>query len=238
MDPPAPLSPNKMPFSPGMPIFPASPDRSAGTTSKYGGSQNGSPVMSPSTPTLRPNSPLRHTHRRTDSDVSVTALTGMFENLEVKDPREACKRFKELLDKERIRNTEKLNKIAKEHAKKEKEHEMALSRRDMRIDELKSELEHASGSLDVAITKERYEKERKANKAAINQWETVFKQNEERWKNMQHKMVSLACWPPCGRLLTYTRLKRRTRAKSTKANTEATRSNGWKQTTTSCDTRP
>ncbi|EDU43637.1 MAD multi-domain protein [Pyrenophora tritici-repentis] len=178
-----------MPFSPGMPIFPASPDRGVGTALKYGGSQNGSPVMSPSTPTLRPNSPLRHTHRRTDSDVSVTALTGMFENLEVKDPREACKRFKELLDKERIRNGEKLNKIAKEHAKKEKEHEMALSRRDMRIDELKSELEHASGSLDMAITKERYEKERKANKAAINQWETVFKQNEERWKNMQHKMI-------------------------------------------------
>lgn len=150
----------------------------------------------------------------------------MFENLEVKDPREACKRFKELLDKERIRNAEKLNKIAKEHAKKEKEHEMALSRRDMRIDELKSELEHASGSLDVAITKERYEKERKANKAAINQWETVFKQNEERWKNMQHKMVSPACCSPCRRLLTYTRLKRRTKVKSTKANTEATRSNG------------
>ena len=78
----------------------------------------------------------------------------------------------------------------KEHAKKEKEHEMALSRRDMRIEELKSELENASGSLEVAITKERYEKERKANKAAINQWETVFKQNEERWKGMQHKMVS------------------------------------------------
>jgi hypothetical protein len=148
--------------------------------------------MSPSTPPLRTHSPLRHSHRRTDSDVSVTALTGMFENLEVKDPREACKRFKELLDKERIRNAEKLAKIEKEHAKKEKEHEMALSRRDIRIEELKSELEHASGSLDVAITKERYEKERKANKAAINQWETVFKQNEERWKGMQHKMVSKA----------------------------------------------
>ena len=161
----------------------------------------------------------------------------MFENLEVKDPREACKRFKDLLDKERMRNAEKLNKIAKEHAKKEKEHEMALSRRDMRIDELKSELEHASGSLEVAITKERYEKERKANKAAINQWETVFKQNEERWKNMQHKMVSLRYHGSCEPLLTYVRSKQRTRVKSTKANTEVTRSNGWKRTTTSCDTR-
>jgi hypothetical protein len=114
----------------------------------------------------------------------------MFENLEVKDPREASKRFKELLDKERTKNTEKLNKLEKEYAKKERDHEMALSRRDIRIDELKSELEHANGALEVGITKERYEKERKANKAAINQWETVFKQNEERWKNMQHKLVS------------------------------------------------
>lgn len=160
--------------------------------SLYGDSASASPVMSPSTPPLRTHSPLRHTHRRTDSDVSVTALTGMFENLEVKDPREASRRFKELLEKERMRNAEKLAKIEKEHAKKEKEHEMAISRRDIRIEELKSELEHASGSLEVAITKERYEKERKANKAAINQWETVFKQNEERWKGMQHKMVSLA----------------------------------------------
>ncbi|EMD94697.1 hypothetical protein COCC4DRAFT_203761 [Bipolaris maydis ATCC 48331] len=178
-----------MAFSPGMPVFPASPDRGGAMKSLYGDSASASPVMSPSTPPLRTHSPLRHTHRRTDSDVSVTALTGMFENLEVKDPREASRRFKELLEKERMRNAEKLAKIEKEHAKKEKEHEMAISRRDIRIEELRSELEHASGSLEVAITKERYEKERKANKAAINQWETVFKQNEERWKGMQHKMI-------------------------------------------------
>ncbi|USP80273.1 uncharacterized protein yc1106_07547 [Curvularia clavata] len=189
LDPPLPVSPNKMAFSPGMPVFPASPERSTGVKALYGESSNASPVMSPSTPPFRGHSPLRHSHRRTDSDISVTALTGMFENLEVKDPREACRRFKELLDKERTKNAEKLAKIEKEHAKKEKEHEMALSRRDIRIEELKSELEHASGSLEVAITKERYEKERKANKAAINQWEAVFKQNEERWKGMQHKMV-------------------------------------------------
>ena len=117
----------------------------------------------------------------------------MFENLEVKDPREACKRFKELLDKERIRHAEKLNKIEKEHAKKEREQEMALSRRDIRIDELKNELEHASGSLGEAITKERYEKEREASKAAIKKWEKIFKENEEKWRGDRARAVSSSC---------------------------------------------
>jgi hypothetical protein len=114
----------------------------------------------------------------------------MFENLEVKDPKEACKRFKELLDKERIRHAEKLHRIEKEHAKKEREQEMALSRRDIRIDELKSELEHASGSLGEAITKERYEKEREASKAAIKKWEKIFKENEEKWRGDRARAVS------------------------------------------------
>jgi hypothetical protein len=189
MDPPPPLSPNKMPFSPGMPIFPASPERAGSVKQPFGTS--GSPVMSPSTPNLRASSPLRpNSHRRGDSDVSVQALAGMFENLEVKDPREACKRFKELLEKEKIRNAEKLNKLEKEHAKKERDHEMALSRRDVRIDELKSQVEQANGSLQVGITKDRYEKEHKAHKAAIDKWETVFKQNEERWRQQQAKVVS------------------------------------------------
>jgi hypothetical protein len=189
MDPPPPLSPNKMPFSPGMPIFPASPDRAASIKSPFGNS--GSPVMSPSAPNLRSNSPLRqHTHRRNDSDVSVQALAGMFENLEVKDPREACKRFKDLLEKEKIRNTEKISKLEKEHAKRERDLEMSLGRRDVRIDELKNQLEQANGSLEVGVTKERYEKEHKAHKDAITKWELAFKQNEERWRQQQAKVVS------------------------------------------------
>jgi hypothetical protein len=180
-----------MAFSPGMPIFPVSPDRGAGTAKLYG--ESASPVLSPSTSNVRSPSPLRntHAHRRTDSDVSVQALAGMFENLEVKDPKEASRRYRELLEKERTRHSEKMSKLEKEFAKKEKDHEMALSRRDIRIDELKSELEHATDSLEVGITKERYEKERQASKAAINKWETVFKQNEERWKGMHHRVVSL-----------------------------------------------
>jgi hypothetical protein len=117
----------------------------------------------------------------------------MFENLEVKDPREACRRFKELLDKERIRHTEKMNKIEREHAKKERDHEMALSRRDIRIDELKNELENVNASLASAITKERYEKERDKSKATIEKWIQVFKENEEKWKGDRARAVSTSC---------------------------------------------
>ena len=143
----------------------------------------------------------------------------MFENLEVKDPREACKRFKELLDKERIRHAEKLNKIEKEHAKKEREQEMALSRRDIRIDELKNELEHASGSLGEAITKERYEKEREASKAAIKKWEKIFKENE-------------AFASPCQLLMGF-RWKQSAVAKFMRANIVTPRRTSWKPTTRS-----
>jgi hypothetical protein len=114
----------------------------------------------------------------------------MFENLEVKDPREACKRFKDLLEKEKTRNAERLSKLEKEHAKRERDHEMSMSRREIRIEELKSQLEQANGSLEVGVSKDRYEKEHKAHKAAIDKWESVFKQNEEKWRQQQAKLVS------------------------------------------------
>ena len=169
-----------------MPIVAASPERATGAKSPLGHAGS-----SPSTPNLRSTSPLRpHSHRRNDSDVSVQILAGMFENLEVKDPREACKRFKDLLEKEKTRNAERLSKLEKEHAKRERDHEMSMSRREIRIEELKSQLEQANGSLEVGVSKDRYEKEHKAHKAAIDKWESVFKQNEEKWRQQQAKLVS------------------------------------------------
>lgn len=113
----------------------------------------------------------------------------MFENLEVKDPREASKRFKEALEKEKARNAERMNKIEKEHARREKEHELALDRRNVRIEELQSELVTVKDELQVGVTKAQYEKERKAHKANIAQWEKVFKQNEDKWRSMNAKQI-------------------------------------------------
>jgi hypothetical protein len=55
-------------------------------------------------------------HRRTDSDVSVQGLAVMFEGLEVKDPREAAQRYKLMLEKEKAKWVEKLNRHDKDHA--------------------------------------------------------------------------------------------------------------------------
>lgn len=118
----------------------------------------------------------------------------MFENLEVKDPREASKRFKEVLEKERIKHAEKLSKLEKEFARKQEEHEMAISRRDLRIDELKNKVEESQGSLQEGVSKAMYERERLAHKENVGKWEKVFKDNESRWKSEHAKLVSLICY--------------------------------------------
>ena len=152
----------------------------------------------------------------------------MFESLEVKDPREASKRFKEALEKERIKHAEKLTKLEKEYARREEEHEMAVNRRDIRIDELKSKLEQAQGSLEVGVTRAQYEKERKAQKANIAQWEKVFQQNEEKWKTTQAKLVRhLGRYCNAAETNTPSSKKVNITGKSTSRNTRTTRKGAW-----------
>ncbi|KAJ4335054.1 hypothetical protein N0V95_009011 [Ascochyta clinopodiicola] len=184
MDPPSlPPSPSKLAMSPSMPHFPASPERATGTKTSYGdsvvlsptatrsGSRSGSP--------LREGSPLR-SHRRNDSDVSVHGLAVMFETLEVKDPREARDRYQALLAKDRA----KFEKIEKEYA-------MSSSRKEVRIEELKNELKAAKEELDLAVSRDAYEKERKAHKANVAKWEKVFKEREDSWRVSNAKLSEL-----------------------------------------------
>ena len=122
-------------------------------------------------------------HRRTDSDVSVQGLATMFEGLEVKDPREAAQRYKQMLDREKIRWMDKFN-------RHEKDHSAILERKALRIEELESELAQARSSLQVGVSREQYEKEWKANQANVKKWEQVFKEREERWTSDSIKVVS------------------------------------------------
>jgi septum formation inhibitor MinC len=134
-------------------------------------------------------------HRRTDSDVSVQGLATMFESLEVKDPREVAQRYKQMLEKEKAKWVEKLNKHDRDHA-------MILERKAVRIEELESELAQAKSNLQIGVSREQYEKEWKANKANIKKWEQVFKEREDQWKADHHKVVSCrACSLPCLRLI-------------------------------------
>jgi hypothetical protein len=98
----------------------------------------------------------------------------MFEGLEVKDPREAAQRYKHMLEKEKAKWVEKLNRHDKDHA-------VTLERKALRIEELESELAQAKASLQVGVSREQYEKEWKANKANVKRWEQVFKEREDRW---------------------------------------------------------
>jgi translation initiation factor IF-2 len=102
----------------------------------------------------------------------------MFETLEVKDPREARERYVALITKERA----KLEKVEREHA-------MSASRKEVRIEELRSELKAAKEELEAAVSREAYEKERKSHKANVAKWEKVFKEREDVWRQSSAKVV-------------------------------------------------
>ncbi|KAF2873954.1 hypothetical protein BDV95DRAFT_488295 [Massariosphaeria phaeospora] len=170
MDPP---SPSKFPMSPGMPIFSVSPERVAGTKPLYG-----LPAPpSPSLPDLR-TSPLR-SHRRNDSDVSVHGLAAMFENLEVKDFKEAQAKFQQAmhaLQREKSKHASELRKLEKDCA-------LSVARRDIRIEELSNELDKAKTSPVGFISKEDHDKERQTSREDAKKWrETIEKVKEEKWQ--------------------------------------------------------
>lgn len=105
----------------------------------------------------------------------------MFETLEVKDPREARDRYIALLAKEKA----KWDKI-------EKDYVMSASRKEVRIEELKNELKATKEDLELAVSRDAFEKERKAHKANVAKWEKVFKEREEAWKVSNSKLVRCA----------------------------------------------
>lgn len=154
----------------------------------------------------------------------------MFENLEVKDPREASKRFKEALEKEKAKQAEKLNKMEKEHAKRERDLDLAVRRREVRIDELQGLLQAAEQRNEAGVTKAQYEKEYKANKANIAQWEKVFKDNEDKWRSTQARLVSCSAIRTNVLITDIPRLNLTSAHKLIKKNTMSIGRNGWSPT--------
>ena len=109
----------------------------------------------------------------------------MFETLEVKDPRVARDRYIELLSKEKA----KFEKI-------EIGYIQSAGRKEVRIEELKNELKATKDELELAVSRDTFEKERKAHKANVAKWEKVFKEREEAWKVSNAKLVrwTQAAW--------------------------------------------
>ncbi|KAH7066742.1 hypothetical protein BKA63DRAFT_537202 [Paraphoma chrysanthemicola] len=175
-------------MSPPWKPFAISPERATGMIPPYGEPlpQSPSAPLLSSIPPLSPTrSPIRSPmHRRTDSDVSVQGLATMFETLEVKDPREVAQRYKQMLEKEKVKWIEKLNKHDKDHA-------MVLERKAVRIEELESELAQARSNLQNGVSREQYEKEWNKSRANIKEWEKIFQQREDQWKSDNHKVGHL-----------------------------------------------
>lgn len=100
MDPPV-----LFPASPGMPLFPLSPERINGTRPPYSSNKDLPPLpQSPSLPNLSDDvfggshdfstSPFRHlrSHTRNGSDANVQGMVARFNSLEIRDHREGSKR--------------------------------------------------------------------------------------------------------------------------------------------------
>ncbi|KAF2442670.1 hypothetical protein P171DRAFT_363804 [Karstenula rhodostoma CBS 690.94] len=164
-------------MSPPMPLFPVSPERAAGTRSPYDPS-----AQSPSLPDLR-TSPLRK-HRRNDSDVSVQGLAAMFENLEVKDFKEAQAKYMVALQKEKTKH-------ATEMTKMERKFQM-MERYRVRVDELEHELKRMAKEHDGCVSRDFYDKARKDSRDAIAKWENTFKGVEEQREQWNAKMAKLS----------------------------------------------
>ncbi|KAF2271638.1 uncharacterized protein EI97DRAFT_407825 [Westerdykella ornata] len=171
MDPP---SPSKLAMSPGMPLFPLSPERAAGTKPLYG---NPSTPQSPSLPDLRA-SPLRK-HRRGDSNVS--GLASMFENLGIRDPKEAHDKYMEAYEKQKLKHANEIKELEKKHAD-------AIARLEIRNEELKAAAKEAKKAVEDTVPREIWDEMRQEHRKTIGKWEAVVRDYEVKVKTQAEKL--------------------------------------------------
>ncbi|KAF2642020.1 hypothetical protein P280DRAFT_449438 [Massarina eburnea CBS 473.64] len=167
-----PSSENKNPMSPGMPFFAVSPERAAGIRSPFG-------APSPQSPSLTDihASPLRK-HKRNDSDVSVHGLAAMFENLEVKDFKEAQAKYAQVMQKQKTKHAAEIRQMEKDYA-------LGISRRQIRIEELQAQLHNVSENHEGCMPKDVWDAARKEQRNAIAKWEGAMKRMEEKRGQME-----------------------------------------------------
>lgn len=106
----------------------------------------------------------------------------MFENLEVKDFKEAQAKYVVALQKEKTKH-------AAEMTKMERKFQM-MERYRVRVDELEQELKRMAREHDGCISRDVYDRSRKDSRDAIAKWENAFKGVEEQKEQWNAKMVS------------------------------------------------
>ena len=113
----------------------------------------------------------------------------MFENLEVKDFKEAQAKYMVALQKEKTKH-------AAEMTKMERKFQMMERYKD-RVDELEHELKRLAHEHDGCVTREMYDRSRKESREAIAKWENAFKRVEEHKEQWDAKVVRSTVLEPC-----------------------------------------
>lgn len=106
----------------------------------------------------------------------------MFENLEVKDFKEAQAKYTVALQKEKTRHAAEITKM-------ERKIQM-LERYRVRAEELEEEKKRMAKEHDNCVSRDTYENCRKDNRDAISKWEQAFKGKEEEREQLHAKIVS------------------------------------------------
>ena len=124
----------------------------------------------------------------------------MFENLEVKDFKEAQAKYKAALEKQQAQFTKRMNEM-------EEKHRLASERYAIRCDELKTELKSAKEKGENTIDKDVWDKHRQEYREAIAKWEGKCGALEERRRQADSQIVSDSFRPKCAHVVLDTNIK-------------------------------
>ena len=106
----------------------------------------------------------------------------MFENLEVKDFKEAQAKYLAAMQKQKNKHDAEIKELERKHA-------ISTSRRDLRVEELKDALEKAQDYSREVVPKESWDAARQDHREAIAKWEKALQQSEEKRKQAEKKAV-------------------------------------------------
>jgi hypothetical protein len=125
-------------------------------------------------------------HRRNDSDVSVHGLAAMFENLEVKDFKEAQTKYLNALNKQKVKYMHEIEEMEKKHID-------AIKRYRLSHDEMKGDLKRQQDLCENHVDRDIWDKARQEHREALAKWEAHSRGLEERKKQIEAHAVSIYC---------------------------------------------
>jgi hypothetical protein len=106
----------------------------------------------------------------------------MFENLEVKDFKEAQAKYTLAMQKQKTKHAAEIRQMEKDYA-------LGMNRRQVRIEELQAQLESVGKSHQGCTPKDVWDAARKEQRDAISKWESAMKRMEEKRGQMDGHIV-------------------------------------------------